>query len=118
MTSSSSTTTAADVFEMIERKKELPTIVEGKRDRAALKALGFTDIHELDAALFHVVERFGKGARIQILTDLDSEGKKLYRKLSSDLRQRGVFIDDELRELLFKTQLRQIEGLVSYLNKQ
>jgi 5S rRNA maturation endonuclease (ribonuclease M5) len=106
-----------ELLELIERKKHLLTICEGKRDVAALKRLGFTDVIELDAALYKIVERFGKKTIVQILTDLDAEGKRLYSKLSSDLKQRGVHVDNELREALFKTQLRQVEGLYSYIQE-
>ena len=85
-----------EFFDLISRKKDLPTICEGKRDVAALKQLGFTRIIELNAPLFAVVERFEKKERVQILTDLDAEGKRLYSRLSSDLKQRGVHVDNEL----------------------
>ena len=104
-----------ELLELIGRKKELPTICEGKRDAAALKRLGFTRIIVLNAPLYAIVERFDKKQRVQVLTDLDSEGRKLYSKLSSDLKQRGVYVDNELREALFRTQVRQIESLATHL---
>ncbi len=51
-----------------------------------------------------------------ILTDLDSEGKKLYGKLKKQLSNFGIKIDNELRDLLFKTKLRQIEGMKNYFD--
>lgn len=104
------------VLELLERKKDLLTIVEGKNDVAALRTFGFTNIIELTGKpLYAVVELVEKGATVQLLTDLDSEGKKLFSMLRADLTQRGVHIDNELRDALFKTQLRQIEGLDSYV---
>lgn len=109
---------AEQILDCIDRKKEIAVICEGKKDVAALQHFGFTDIHPLEGhALFHIVERFGKKDRVQILTDLDAEGKKLFAKLRADLSQRGVYIDNELRELLFQTELRQIEGLQNYLTR-
>lgn len=106
-----------ELLALLAEKKELPTIVEGKKDVAALRAFGFTHLIPLETrALYQVVELFDKASRVQILTDLDSEGKKLFAKLRADLSQRGVHIDNELREALFRTELRQIEGLVSYLS--
>lgn len=106
-----------ELLELIEKKKNISTVVEGKRDVEALKKLGFTKLMELNAPLYTIVEHFEKGEIVQLLTDLDSEGKKLYSYLSSDLKQRGVHIDNELREFLFKTQVRQIEGLDSYIQR-
>ena len=108
--------TAEDVLELVEKKKDILTIVEGKWDKIALQDLGFTNIVMCERlALYKVVELVEKGSCVQILTDLDAEGKKIYARLNSDFKQRGVYVDNELRELLFKTQLRQIEGIVSYL---
>lgn len=110
--------TNEELLALIEQKKDILTLCEGKRDVIALHALGFTNVRELNAALYKVVEGIEKGTCIQILTDLDSEGKKLYSVLSSDLKQRGVHIDNELREALFRTELRQIEGLTRFIAKR
>ena len=107
-----------DVFEHIERKRDVLTICEGKRDVLALRRLGFSRVQEIDRPLYEVVERIEKGSTVQLLTDLDAEGKKLFSRLNSDLRQRGVRIDNELRELLFRTDLRQIEGLDTWLQRR
>ena len=59
-----------------------------------------------------------KDKKAVILTDLDKTGKKLYSKLNSDLSQRGVYIDNKLRNFLFRhTSLRQIEGLKDYIER-
>ncbi len=105
-----------EVSEVIDQVKGIPAIVEGKRDTASLRELGFTDIHELDTALFHIVERFDKGATVQILTDLDKKGKQLYRRLYHEFSQRGVRVDNRLREALFNTDLSHIEGLAGWLD--
>jgi 5S rRNA maturation endonuclease (ribonuclease M5) len=104
------------LIELLREKQCVSTIVEGKKDVAALRALGFTSVLELERQpLFKVVEHFEKGSTVQILTDLDAEGRKLFAKLRADLTQRGVRIDNDLREALFRTELRQIEGIVTYL---
>lgn len=106
------------LLELLEKKKDVLTIVEGKNDALALRAFSFTSIVELTGKpLYAVVELIEKGATVQLLTDLDSEGKKLFSQLRADLTQRGVRIDNELRDALFKTQLRQIEGLTAYLRR-
>ncbi len=95
----------------------LKTIVEGKKDRLALEKLGFKQVFELNKALFMVAEEFDKKDTVQILTDFDKEGKKLYGRLVKELSRRGVRISNRLRNLILKTKISHIEGLYSYLTK-
>ncbi len=98
------------------KSRNLLVIVEGPKDVRALKALGVSNIIYLKKPLFAVVEEVaGMVKEVVLLTDLDEEGKKLYHRLFVDLQKHGVKVDNRLRELLFKTDLRQIEGLSSYL---
>lgn len=107
------------LLKLLNSKKDVLTVVEGKKDVAALRSFGFTNVIELTGKpLYAVVELVEKGATVQLLTDLDSEGKKLFSTLRADLTQRGVRIDNELRDALFETGLRQIEGLNSYIDKK
>ena len=99
------------------RESGILIIVEGFKDKQALNALGITNVFSLDRMpLYKVVETVAKRAEeCIILTDLDKEGKKLYSRLSHDLGQHGVKIDNRFREFLFKhTSLRQIEGLDTF----
>lgn len=103
------------------KSSNILVIVEGKKDRAALKKLGITNIMELSKKpLFRVVEEIsGSNKECIILTDLDRKGREIYGKLNSDLQKNGVKVDNRLREFLFKsTRLRQIEGLSGYLERQ
>ncbi len=107
----------ADFLEAIDNFKDLPVIVEGKNDAVALKKLGFEKIIILKKgpnykAVESVIEK-----KVIILTDLDAEGKKIYSELKKEFDKRGVFVDDALRTLLFKTELRQVEELTKYLEK-
>lgn len=103
-------------LKLIELYKDTLVIVEGKNDKAALKELGFTKVAILDKALYKVVESITE-QKVSILTDLDGEGRKLYFHLRSQLTQRGILVDNKLRDLLFKTDLKQIEGINSYIKK-
>lgn len=110
-----------ELLDIIERFKSHLVIVEGIKDRRALQELGFKKIVILNKPLYAIVEEVVEtGAKtVLILTDLDKEGKKLYSYLYKHLTERGVKIDNKLREYLFKeTQLRQIEGLVTYVSNQ
>jgi 5S rRNA maturation endonuclease (ribonuclease M5) len=92
-------------------------IVEGPKDKAALKKLGLENVIYLRGKpLFEVVEWVASLTdECMILTDLDNEGKKIYSVLKAELQKHGVKIDDRFRKFLFKeTDLRQIEGLFRY----
>ena len=118
-----------DVLEDLQKHIELikeyniPVIVEGYKDKKALVSLGIDPKRVFTLfrrALFKVVEDivYRKEKSVIILTDLDSEGKKLYSRLKRDLCERGVYIDKKFRNFLFKhTSLRQIEGLKNYLER-
>jgi len=91
-------------------------IVEGKRDVASLKRLGLKNVRSLSGPLFETIESIDE-KEVVLLTDLDAEGKKLYGSLKRQLDRRGVRVDNNLRELLFRTKLSHIEGLSHYLSK-
>ena len=99
------------------KDKNIPVIVEGVKDKQALSAFGISNIFVLNKPLFEIVELIAEKTKdCAVLTDLDDEGKKLYSMLAEDLQHRGVKIDNSFRNFLFKkTQLRQIEGLITYL---
>jgi 5S rRNA maturation endonuclease (ribonuclease M5) len=99
------------------KDRNLIVIVEGKKDVAALKYFGIKRIKPLSKrAIYKVVEEIAENNKeCVILTDLDKEGKRLFRLLNHDLNQNGVRVNKKFREFLFRyTKLRQIEGLVTY----
>jgi len=113
-----------DLLSLIKKlsKDKVFVIVEGCKDRDSLVSLGFARSRILTLGrkpLFAVVEQVAEKEKLVVLlTDLDREGKKLYSGLKKDLSERGVFIDDALRNFLFKyTKLRQIEGLDKYIER-
>jgi len=105
-----------EILEELERIKDKVVIVEGKNDKRSLEELGFTRVVTIDRPLFEIVESIED--EVVILTDLDSEGKRLFSILRRDFERRGVKVDKKIRELLFRTRLRQIEGLNSYIKRQ
>jgi len=111
-----------ELKEFIEKLKESNklVIVEGKKDRKALEQLGIKKIITLNKEpLFKIAENISKEHKdIIILTDLDKKGKQLYGKLNSSLQRLGLRVDNSFRNfLLKKTKLRQIEGIISYMEK-
>jgi 5S rRNA maturation endonuclease (ribonuclease M5) len=106
-----------EIFAVIEKEKDMLVIAEGKKDYEALKKLGFEKILALKGKpLYEIAEQVSE-KRVLVLTDLDAEGKKIYAAITGQLRTRGIHVDDTLRNLLFKTELRHIEGLFNYLKK-
>jgi len=105
-----------ELYQVVEKCKNYVTIVEGKKDRLALERLGFSNVIILNKPLYEVAEDIN-AARVVLLTDLDKKGRELYSKIKKDLDKRGIMVDDTMRNLLFKTELRQIEGLTKYLKK-
>ncbi len=108
------------LLEQINELKKKIIIVEGKKDKKALEELGLKNIITLSKKpIYKIIEEIAEKAKeVVILTDLDNEGKKMFDKLNSGLQCHGVKVDNKFRLFLFKkTKLRQIEGLVRYLEK-
>ena len=96
-------------------------LVEGKNDKKGFKELGFENVFAIDRMpLYRVVEEVMKRSKdVIIMTDLDKEGKKLYRYFHTHLTQRGVKVHNRLRNFMFKeTNLKQMEGIVKYINRR
>ncbi|MBW2979210.1 topoisomerase [Candidatus Woesearchaeota archaeon] len=99
--------------------KEKLILVEGKKDKKALTMLGIRPeaiITLKGKAMFKIVEEIvDYGKECIILFDLDKKGKELYAEISKLLRRFGIKVDNRYRNFLFKTKLRQIEGILHYL---
>ena len=92
-------------------------VVEGKKDKFALNSLNINNIFVLNnKPLYQVVEEVANISKdVIILTDLDSEGKKLYSILNSDLQKNGVKVDKIFREFLIRnTKLVCIESIENF----
>lgn len=100
------------------RASEKPIIVEGAKDRDALVSLGIPHhrIYPLNKAIFAFAEELAQHHKDAIiLTDLDTEGKKLYANLKRNLARNGVLVDNFFREFLFRnSRLSHIEGIDTY----
>ncbi len=102
-----------EIQKIIENKSLV--IVEGKKDKESLNNLGIENVIYLkNKPLFEFVENLDE-KDVVILTDLDLEGRKLFSKLRHLLQRRGFNINNNLRNVLFRSNLRCIEGLDTYL---
>lgn len=95
-------------------------IVEGKKDILCLSDLGISNVREIKGPIFQFCEELAeelsdKDRKAIILTDFDTEGKKLYSSISKNLTRLGVDIDNKFRELLMHTPVVHIEGLNTFL---
>ena len=108
-----------EILEKLKKvSKEKIIVVEGPKDKKALEMFGIKHIIVLRKPIYLVVEHIIKtGKECVILTDLDKKGKEIYGKLASSLMQFGVKIDNSFRNFLFKTKIRQIEGIAKYMQK-
>ncbi|MBU2637705.1 MAG: toprim domain-containing protein [Nanoarchaeota archaeon] len=97
------------------KKENMLVIVEGINDKKALNEFGITNVRGVKGTPIYKLVESIKEKETAILTDLDNEGKKLYHELKDALQRHGIRINDTLRLLLFKTELRQIEGLANYM---
>jgi 5S rRNA maturation endonuclease (ribonuclease M5) len=97
-------------------------VVEGSKDKSALIKLGIQKerIFTLRKPAYAIAEILEtKTKDVIILTDLDSEGKKLYRSLKTNLTRVGIRVDNKFREFLFKnSDLSHIEGIDTHFKRQ
>ena len=103
-----------DLFKILERNKDKLTIVEGKKDKKVLCSLSFTKVVTINKGLYETVEDL-KEKEVLLLTDFDSEGKQIAKKLNTFLQHLGYKVDRETRRkigLLFtKLRIKKIEEL-------
>jgi 5S rRNA maturation endonuclease (ribonuclease M5) len=99
-------------------------VVEGERDRRALKALGVNT----RVVLFHSGRGLSQltraltrpGLRIVVLTDWDREGGHLAHRLTELLLAEGVEVDVDFRKRLARTlrgEIAHVEGLAGWARR-
>ena len=110
----------------------IPIIVEGKKDTAALRKLGFKGTIEqlnrgwdLDRFCTYLYETYGTrdsqgGAAIELLMDWDRTGGRLQSDLRRRLQALDIQVDEELRRVLskvLKPETRVVESLYSMVDE-
>jgi len=98
-------------------------IVEGKKDAAALNALGFEKVYTINQTGVSLRERIedithglSKKDIVCILTDFDKKGKQLYFLIFKEMQSLGVKLDNSLRGILGRMGISHIEGLDTFVN--
>jgi 5S rRNA maturation endonuclease (ribonuclease M5) len=104
--------------------EDTPVIVEGVRDRSALKQLGITkNVLPLNRgkSVFSFCEDLAKEAKHAIiLTDWDRRGGQLARMLKDGLEANGVRVNDKIRMqivVLSKKEAKDIESLPTFIDR-
>lgn len=105
------------LLELLEKIKHKTVIVEGKRDKKILYSFGFTKILTLESGPYKTTLKAEKAKNVCILTDFDSEGEELAKKLNLFLQSLGCKIEHNMRRKLkfmfVKLRLTTIEDLKS-----
>ena len=97
------------------KQTEKLIIVEGKKDKKALETLGIKNIVTFSNSPYFSIENINE-KEVIILTDLDAHGRKLYSILRHNLQKRGIKVDHNFREFLFKeTKVTCIESLAKHI---
>ncbi|MEM4641220.1 MAG: toprim domain-containing protein [Candidatus Pacearchaeota archaeon] len=110
------------ILEAIEKSKSMFIVVEGRKDLQALIDLGFkrknifvlNNGNSIEKNIEKIIES-SKRNQVCILTDFDSEGKKLYRMIKRELSKNGVKVNNKLRLQLLKEKISHIEGIATFL---
>ena len=111
-----------EMMAWLEKLKESDKliIVEGKKDEAALIKIGILEerIVRITKPAYAIAEDLAPLKReVIILTDRDTEGKKLYGELKRNLSRNGVKVDTYFREFMLKSSnLSHIEGIATYFS--
>jgi 5S rRNA maturation endonuclease (ribonuclease M5) len=103
-----------ELIELLKNNKDVTVIVEGKRDKEVLCSLGFDKILTMHKGIYETAEDL-KEKDVLLLTDFDSEGRQIAKKLNLILQYLGYKVDKETRRkvgLMFtKLKIRKIEEL-------
>ena len=97
------------------RSLNFPIIVEGKRDKIALRKLGIKgDIIQLNdgksvlSTIERISQRFGRSSQFVILMDWDKTGNKLAKQLVSFGEACDLVPNDKIRSALSKFSAKEI----------
>lgn len=109
-----------EISNLFAKIREIPKIVEGKNDKISLRKIGFKNILPLNGrSLYSFAHIFSnKYNEALILTDFDSEGRKLRRKLNFFLQAFGVSIETKLREEIMRKVTQRGKSRIENLSEK
>ncbi len=86
-------------------------LVEGKKDVAALKRLGLNNVTALNRKPLTFFVEDLEARNVALLMDTDKEGKKLTKKLTTLLQDKGFKVNKKFWYSLIKLKISHVEGL-------
>lgn len=112
------------IDELEELSREMPVIVEGKKDVDALRLLGVSsNVITLSRgiSLFTFCETVSREWRsVVLLTDWDRKGGQLARRLKEGFDANGTKVNDSIRMdlvILSKKEIKDIESLPAFIRR-
>jgi 5S rRNA maturation endonuclease (ribonuclease M5) len=94
-----------------EESKEKVIIVEGLRDKRALKRLRISKVECLSGKpSFKIAEQL-RGKQVILLLDRDSEGKRIAKELLQSFQMLGIKVDLKFWKELGKLKIGRVESL-------
>jgi 5S rRNA maturation endonuclease (ribonuclease M5) len=103
-----------ELLNLLEKNKDKQVIVEGKKDKKVLCSLNFTNVITIEKGLYETTEKLS-GKEVLILTDFDSEGKHIAKKLNALLQHLCYKVDRNTRRkisfLFAGLRIKKIEEL-------
>ena len=105
---------------LLEELNEKILVVEGKRDKKALKRLGLKNIIAINGRPLYIVaeELMAKRKEIVILSDFDKAGKTINLKLKNLLQKDKKTTNVRLRKGIMNLGKNKIEDLGNLVNTQ
>lgn len=104
-----------ELLKLLDKIKHKTVIVEGKKDKKLLYSLGFTNVITIEKGIYETAEKAVESKEVIILTDFDSEGRRIAGKLNFFLRSLRCRVDTKTRRkigLLFsKLNIKLMENL-------
>jgi 5S rRNA maturation endonuclease (ribonuclease M5) len=96
-----------------EKSQKVPVIVEGKNDEKILKRFGIKNIYTLSGKnYFDLVEELPENTEeVILLTDVDPQGEKIFKKLSEVLEKYNIKADGSFRKYLKELGIFEVEQL-------
>ncbi len=113
------------IIERIKKEdKDIPIIVEGRKDMKALKSLGIErKIIRIKRGkrIFTIIERLRKKHdKVIILTDWDSSGGKLCYKIRKACESNAIKYDVEYRKQMIKflkKEVKDVESIPTFIKR-
>jgi 5S rRNA maturation endonuclease (ribonuclease M5) len=104
------------IYKETKDSSDVPVVVEGKKDKKVLEAIGFSKFIEISGkSLEDVVEKIlsFKTKQVIVLTDFDKEGENIFSQLHNILSHYKIKVNHTVRNKFKSLKIRQIEELNS-----